>query len=253
MPGTICLRPDQEEDIPRVRDALRRNRRVLLQRPTGTGKTALFCAAADRDGEQAMRSRDPAPLLPQPARTGTDWHPTPPCLTLALTRFVLPGLPPGPVWEPCAGDGRLARAIEAEGRQVIATDIAPRCAAVARHDLRADPPAGTAGASLVTNLPWDRALLDPLIGRGLMLLDSGVLQAMALLLRPDKLFAGSRADAFNRAAELWQCSWRPVWIEGSTRNPRWAAFWAVWRRNYAGPPVTRFLRYSDLVQRRLDQ
>ena len=93
-------------------------------------------AAAGRDGKWPMRSRDPAPLLPQPARTGTDWHPTPPCLILALTRFVLPGLPPGPVWEPCAGDGRLARAIEAEGRRVIATDIAPRCAVVARRRRR---------------------------------------------------------------------------------------------------------------------
>jgi len=73
-----------------------------------------------------MRSRDPAPLLPQTARTGTDWHPTPAWLTLALTRFVLPGLPLRPVWEACVGDGRLARAIEADGRRVIATDIDPR-------------------------------------------------------------------------------------------------------------------------------
>jgi superfamily II DNA or RNA helicase len=47
MPGAIRLRPDQEEDIPRVRDALRRKRRVLLQKPTGTGKTVLFCAITE--------------------------------------------------------------------------------------------------------------------------------------------------------------------------------------------------------------
>lgn len=47
MPGAIRLRPDQEEDIPRVRNALRRTRRVLLQRPTGTGKTVLFCAITE--------------------------------------------------------------------------------------------------------------------------------------------------------------------------------------------------------------
>lgn len=87
---------------------------------------------------------------------------------------------------------------------MIATDLDPRADSVVRHDFRADPPAGTRGAALITNPPWDRELLDPLIGRGLMLLDSGALQAMALLLRPDKLFAGSRAEAFNRAAELWQ-------------------------------------------------
>lgn len=113
-----------------------------------------------------MRARDPAPLLPQPARTGTDWHPTLSGLTLALTRFVLPGLPPGPVWEACAGDGRLARAIEADGRRVIATDIDPRADCVARRDFRVDPPQGTAGALLVTNPPWNRGLVDPMIGRG---------------------------------------------------------------------------------------
>jgi DNA repair protein RadD len=46
MPCAIRLRPDQEEDIPRVRDALRRNRRVLLQRPTGTGKLDLVTNVA---------------------------------------------------------------------------------------------------------------------------------------------------------------------------------------------------------------
>ena len=44
MLGAIRLRPDQKEDIPRVHEALRRTRRVLLQRATGTGKTVLFCA-----------------------------------------------------------------------------------------------------------------------------------------------------------------------------------------------------------------
>jgi superfamily II DNA or RNA helicase len=42
----ITLRPDQEEDVAGVRDALRRTRRVLLQRPTGTGKTVWFCRSA---------------------------------------------------------------------------------------------------------------------------------------------------------------------------------------------------------------
>lgn len=44
MPGAIRLRPDQADDVPRVREALRRKRRVLLVRPTSTGKTVVFCA-----------------------------------------------------------------------------------------------------------------------------------------------------------------------------------------------------------------
>jgi hypothetical protein len=122
-----------------------------------------------------------------------------------------------------------------------------------RHDFRADPPPGTEGALLVTNPPWDRGLVDPMIGRGLMPLDSGALRAMALLLRPDKLFAASRAEAFNRAAALYQCCWRPIWVAGSIGNPRWAGVWVVWRGDHPRPPVTRFLRECDLAQGRLEQ
>jgi Type III restriction enzyme, res subunit len=43
----ITLRPDQIDDVVRARDALGRNRRVLLYRPTGTGKTVWFCAISE--------------------------------------------------------------------------------------------------------------------------------------------------------------------------------------------------------------
>jgi DNA repair protein RadD len=70
MPGAIRLRPDQEEDIPRVRDALRRTRRVLLQRPTGTGKTVLFCAVTEvvqASGAKILQHREE--LIGQTSRT----------------------------------------------------------------------------------------------------------------------------------------------------------------------------------------
>jgi superfamily II DNA or RNA helicase len=38
-----ALRPYQTDCVARVRDALRRSRRVLLQSPTGSGKTVAFC------------------------------------------------------------------------------------------------------------------------------------------------------------------------------------------------------------------
>src|SRR3954452_16664545 len=65
-------------------------------------------------------SRDKASLRPQPARSGADWWPTPQCLTAALLRCVLPRLA-GPIWEPAAGDGRLAAAMHQAGRIVLAS------------------------------------------------------------------------------------------------------------------------------------
>src|SRR6266446_3319751 len=72
MPGAIRLRPDQEEDIPRVRDALWRNRRVMLQRPTGTGKTVLLCAitgVVTESGAQTLILQHREELIGQTSRT----------------------------------------------------------------------------------------------------------------------------------------------------------------------------------------
>jgi DNA repair protein RadD len=72
MPGIIRLRPDQEEDIPRVRDALRRKRRVLLQKPTGTGKTVLFCAITEvvqASGAKTLILQHREELIGQTSRT----------------------------------------------------------------------------------------------------------------------------------------------------------------------------------------
>ena len=59
-----------------------------------------------------------AALRPQPKRSGPDDWSTPCCLTDALVRYVLPGLPPGPIWEPAVGDGALVQALERGGRVV---------------------------------------------------------------------------------------------------------------------------------------
>jgi DNA repair protein RadD len=68
----ITLRPDQKEDIPRVRDALRRARRVLVQRPTGSGKTLLFCGISkdiQENGAKTLIVQHRAELIGQTSRT----------------------------------------------------------------------------------------------------------------------------------------------------------------------------------------
>lgn len=186
-----------------------------------------------------VHARDLAALKPQPKRGGLDWWATPNCLTRALLDHVLPELPPAAIWEPAAGDERLSEAIRGHGRAVLASDLLPR-AAMLRHDfLRDEPPAETLGAIAVSNPPFNAS--NAFISRGLALLDSGVLSAVVLLLRSDALAAGNRARALNRAAILWQCCWRPRWIENSTGSGRWSNTWCCWLAERSGPPIIHFL------------
>ena len=202
-------------------------------------------SAAER--KRRPRSRDPASLRPQPKRDGPDFWPTPACLITALLRHVLPTLPRGRVWEFAAGDGRLVEPMRGAGREVIATDLHPVGPGIGCCDFLHDPPPPeTCGAVAVTNPPYERKTLNRFIAHGFALLDCGAITAFVLLLRLDKIMAEERVPAFNRAAALWHCSWRPIWIPGTKGNGRWSNVWCCWRRDYQGPPLTRFLQPEDV-------
>jgi hypothetical protein len=182
-----------------------------------------FASPAVLAPTSAQHRADPA-LRPQPKRGGADFWPTPACLIEALLQHVLPALPPGPVWECAAGDGRLARAIEATGRSVLATDKYPQPGAGERDFLRQLPPAP--GLLAITNPPFHS--IDRFLMRGLYLLDRGGIAGLVLLCRHDHLQAQSRAELFNRATLQVHCNWRPIWIEGTTTAPRWSFAWVAW-------------------------
>jgi hypothetical protein len=184
-------------------------------------------------------SRDPASLRAQPKRSGNDWWPTPPCLSWALVEHLLPGLPRVPVWENAAGDGQLARAIQATGRTVIATDIAPAHPDVGRLDfLHDDPP--QPGLLAATNGPFGQQ--TAFITRGLQLMDQGRIAGLVLLARLDHLQAAERVDALNRATLAVYCNWRVRWIAGSCGNPRWTNVWLAWLPTHPGPPTPHWLK-----------
>jgi len=187
--------------------------------------------------------RDRAAIRPQPARSGTDWWPTPPCLTAALLRCVLPHLS-GPIWEPAAGDGCLADAMRQAGRTVLASDLEPRAPDILTHDFLHAPPPAVAGSALVTNPPFNA--LDRFINRSLALLDAGFVSAVVLLLRSDALTSARRAAALNRAEREVLCCWRPVWMPGTRGGGRWSNGWITWRAGHTGPPTTLHLRRADL-------
>jgi hypothetical protein len=143
---------------------------------------------------------------------------TPPCLVAALIEFILPTLPPGPIWEAAAGAGALVDPLRAAGRQVIATDIEPQRRDIARHNyVRDPPPPETRGAIMITNPPFSK--LDEFLAR-MALLDAGHLAGPVLLVRPDFAGTDGRAGILNCAVAEWECCWRPRWIPGSTGNPR---------------------------------
>jgi hypothetical protein len=194
----------------------------------------------------SARPRDPAALRPQSKPDPCHLWPTPPCLTWALVTRVLPYLPPGPVWECAAGDGRLADAMRAAGRIVLASDILPRGPDIECRDfLHEDPP--QLGLIAVTNSPFAKHLTR-FMRRGLQLLDLGQIAGLVLLMRHDAFQAAERVYMVNRAVWREHCVWRAVWIEGSRGNPRWTCEWVTWLPGRTGPPRTHGL-LPEQVQR----
>lgn len=92
-------------------------------------------------------------------RNERDWYPTPMSAVLPL----LPHLEAGTRFvEPCAGDARLIRHLEAHGHECVgAYDIEPQHESVDKLDALLIDHAN--GGVFITNPPWDRKILHPLI------------------------------------------------------------------------------------------
>jgi hypothetical protein len=132
----------------------------------------------------------------------------------------------------------LAQALCGAGYTVLASDIEPRGDGIERRDfLRDEPPQN--GLIAVTNPPFNK--INRFLARGFQLLDHGLIAGFVLLVRSDALTAATRAHAFNRAAGILTCCWRPVWVEGSNGNGRWSNAWVWWLPDYTGPPAAHWL------------
>lgn len=96
-------------------------------------------------------------------RVERDFYPTP----IEAVRPLVPHLPSElfHFTEPCAGDGRLADHIAAltKGHCERASDIEPRGHKINKADALTEP--DEMAAMFITNPPWDRKVLHPLIVR----------------------------------------------------------------------------------------
>jgi hypothetical protein len=148
-------------------------------------------------------------------RRDRDYYPTP----WAAVQPLLPHLAPRSTFvEPCAGDGRLIKHLTEAGHDCLwAGDTEPLARGVDQHD--ALTPLPVSGADyVITNPPWDRKLLHPMI------------EAFPRVAHTWLLFDADWAHTAQAAPYLRHCAkivsvGRVKWIEGSKMTGKDNAAW----------------------------
>ena len=140
------------------------------------------------------------------AREARDFYATPAWVTEALLHHIVLR---GPVWEPCCGDGAMARVLAAHGHQVVASDIADRGFGTPGKDFMVAQIVPDGCRAIVTNPPYGEsgtqsgqprspaAMLGFL--RHALALTASVQGQLALLVRLQWI-AGQRAATLMSAA-----------------------------------------------------
>ncbi len=139
-------------------------------------------------------------------RQARDFYATPAWVTEALLAHVTLR---GPVWEPCCGDGAMAKVLQAHGHQVVASDIAARGFGAPGVDFLAARTLPDGCRAIVTNPPYGEGELQPgqrrspaaILGflRHALALTASVQGQLALLVRLQWI-AGQRAATLMTAA-----------------------------------------------------
>jgi hypothetical protein len=88
-------------------------------------------------------------------RQDRDFYPTPDWPTEALLRRVR--LPKG-IWEPCCGNGAMARVLESQGHRVVGTDLVARGYGEGGRDFLMESRLPDGVTAIVTNPPYGRNL-----------------------------------------------------------------------------------------------
>jgi hypothetical protein len=99
-------------------------------------------------------------------RQEQNFYPTPAWVTEALLRTVR--LPKG-IWEPCCGNGAMARVLESHGHHVVGTDLVDRGYGEGGRDFLLESRLPDSVTAIVTNPPYGRTLLPRFVDHALAL------------------------------------------------------------------------------------
>lgn len=166
---------------------------------------------------------------PSQGRQKNDWYPTPPDVTLALLRG---SAFHGDVWEPCCGDGAMARVIEENGHRVFATDLVARGFGNEHgEDWDVLKVKSLPAPNVITNPPFKiaAAMIRHVLGLKP--------DYLAMVLKSTYWQAKRRTPLFREhpPAAVFGLTWRPDFMK--RKRPTMDVIWTVWRKDWSGPTV----------------
>ena len=148
-------------------------------------------------------------------RVERDFYPTP----WQAVEPLVPHLPKNFAFaEPCAGDGQLCRHLEYFGGQCMwASDIEPQLAGIAKNDFTEIREWHCIDSDfIITNPPWDRTVLHPMIDHFSLLKPTWLLfdsdwshtkQSADYMKRCSKIVSVGRIKWFGNMTGKDNCSW----------------------------------------------
>jgi hypothetical protein len=183
-------------------------------------------------------------------RVPRDRYPTPAWVVHALAEYV--ELKNRRIWEPAAGDGRMARALETHGARVFSSDIEPHDSLDAVFDFLSSSgfPDGLARFDgCVTNPAWGRRNRTAVafVEKGLHRIAGGGF--LALLLPADFDSAVTRLPLFQHPffAGRIILTDRPAWFkrtDGVREAPKENCCWYLWAPPVLRTPAPPIVRYA---------
>lgn len=166
---------------------------------------------------------------PSEGRQERDLYTTPEEATVALLRVETFD---GVIHEPCSGNDRMVKVLEAHGHKVVASDIHPLGRGVKRDFFSIKQ---RVGHNIVTNPPFDQA--EAMIKHALAL----DVRKVAFLLKATYWHAATRLPLFetNPPAWIYPLTWRLDFLDKG--RPAMECAWFVWHRGVKDYPRVRLL------------
>ncbi len=154
-------------------------------------------------------------------RSGTDFYPTPPEVTIALLNFL--GIPKDQIiWEPACGEGHMSKIIESLGYEVISTELYETGYGLNGIDFLDCEPRESDW--VITNPPFKESakFIERAVELG---------KPFAFLLKSQYWHARGRTDLFNQYKPKYvlPLNWRPDFHFGKKGgSPTMECVWTVW-------------------------